>query len=449
MGNKLYEENSVQAIANAIRSKLGVETTYKINEMASAIGSIVKPNGTTNITENGYHNVKAYEQAYVQVPTGVTPTGTTNIYTNGDHDVTNYATAHVAVPQPVGKTTITTNGTDIDIAQYAVADVIVPPNVGTKSITQNGVYNASSDNLDGYSQVTVNGFTPSYIKNPIEFDYDIGYISYVSSTKTGNWVYQNPSSNYSDIYTVEQGKTYRICTGEDYGDRFRGVVTETDVRTITSGYIEGLQFVGLGSVPAASTSTQFTASVTGYLVIQKSASNEDQILTYLYCVDDMNTDEPSGTKTITENGEGIDVAGYSAVDVAVPPFPPELMDVDAFILESDSTTITIEYDPTKNVAQVMSFLLYNRHIDRNTVYMTSARKNVYTNEWTNINYIIASSWNDAEEYGNSNPQYSCTVTFDSANETITVTTLSGTFKAGYPYMTMVLYDPYPVEEPEP
>ena len=319
MGNKLYEENSVQAIANAIRSKLGVETTYKINEMASAIGSIVKPNGTTNITENGYHNVKAYEQAYVQVPTGVTPTGTTNIYTNGDHDVTNYATAHVAVPQPVGKTTITTNGTDIDIAQYAVADVIVPPNVGTKSITQNGVYNASSDNLDGYSQVTVNGFTPSYIKNPIEFDYDIGYISYVSSTKTGNWVYQNPSSNYSDIYTVEQGKTYRICTGEDYGDRFRGVVTETDVRTITSGYIEGLQFVGLGSVPAASTSTQFTASVTGYLVIQKSASNEDQILTYLYCVDDMNTDEPSGTKTITENGEGIDVAGYSAVDVDVPP----------------------------------------------------------------------------------------------------------------------------------
>jgi len=156
MGNKLYEENSVQAIANAIRSKLGVETTYKINEMAGAINTIVKPNGTTNITENGYHNVTAYEQAYVQVQGGITPTGTANIYENGTYDITNYAEANVAVPQPVGKTTITTNGTDIDIAQYATADVNVQPNVGTKTINQNGVYNASSDNLDGYSQVDVN-----------------------------------------------------------------------------------------------------------------------------------------------------------------------------------------------------------------------------------------------------------------------------------------------------
>ena len=33
---------------------------------------------------------------------------------------------------------------------------LVQPNIGTKTITQNGVYNASDDNLDGYSSVTVN-----------------------------------------------------------------------------------------------------------------------------------------------------------------------------------------------------------------------------------------------------------------------------------------------------
>ena len=33
---------------------------------------------------------------------------------------------------------------------------LVQPNIGTKTITQNGVYNASNDNLDGYSSVTVN-----------------------------------------------------------------------------------------------------------------------------------------------------------------------------------------------------------------------------------------------------------------------------------------------------
>ena len=155
MGNKLYEENSVQAIANAIRSKLGVETTYKINEMAGAISNIVKPSGTTNVTENGYHNVTQYEQVYVQVP-GSVPTGTINIYENGDHDVGQYAEAHVAVPQPVGKKIIIQNGTDIDIAQYALADVAVQPNVDSKTINQNGVYTASSDSLDGYSSVNVN-----------------------------------------------------------------------------------------------------------------------------------------------------------------------------------------------------------------------------------------------------------------------------------------------------
>lgn len=33
MANKLYEESSVQAIANAIRAKNGTTTKYKIGEM--------------------------------------------------------------------------------------------------------------------------------------------------------------------------------------------------------------------------------------------------------------------------------------------------------------------------------------------------------------------------------------------------------------------------------
>ena len=40
MANKLYEEASVQAIANAIRSKNGTTTKYKIGEMAAAIEAI-------------------------------------------------------------------------------------------------------------------------------------------------------------------------------------------------------------------------------------------------------------------------------------------------------------------------------------------------------------------------------------------------------------------------
>lgn len=139
MGNKLYEENSVQAIASAIRSKLGTETTYKIGEMADAISTIVKPSGTTNVTENGYHNVAEYEQVYVHVEGGITPTGTINLSANGDYDVTNYAEAHVAVPQPVGKKTVTENGTDIDISSYATLDVAVPQ-YGKPRVPQTGTW---------------------------------------------------------------------------------------------------------------------------------------------------------------------------------------------------------------------------------------------------------------------------------------------------------------------
>ena len=58
-----------------------------------------------------------------------------------------------------GTKSITANGTGIDVSEFAAVDVAVPsvsPTLITKSITENGTYNASSDNADGYSSVTVN-----------------------------------------------------------------------------------------------------------------------------------------------------------------------------------------------------------------------------------------------------------------------------------------------------
>lgn len=40
MAKKLYEESNIQAIADAIREKNGTTNTYKVSEMASAIGAI-------------------------------------------------------------------------------------------------------------------------------------------------------------------------------------------------------------------------------------------------------------------------------------------------------------------------------------------------------------------------------------------------------------------------
>lgn len=64
----------------------------------------------------------------------------------------------LAYIRPQGNKAISENGSNIDVAEYATVSVSVSGGgtIVSKSITANGTYNASSDNADGYSPVTVN-----------------------------------------------------------------------------------------------------------------------------------------------------------------------------------------------------------------------------------------------------------------------------------------------------
>ena len=100
-------------------------------------------------------------------------------------------------------------------------------------------------------------------------------------------------------------------------NRARGCLTTTDIRTLPSGSEVQGTFIGAAGSFNPGWSGTFTASFDGYLVFQKSNDSTSGIYSYLQCIDDMISSSPSGVKIIQHNGEGIDVANYSQVNVSI------------------------------------------------------------------------------------------------------------------------------------
>ena len=369
---------------------------------------------------------------------------------------------------PTGSINIADNGT-YDVTEKASAVVNVSPDLGTKSITANGTYNASSDNLDGYSQVTVNvpssatgtiNITenanridvssyeyanvnvpsPSYVKNPIEFDYNKGYVDKTAQNNLGIFVYQDPTNCYCDIYTVENGKTYRIMYGETVSTRARGCLTQTDVRTLQPGEATSgeAKMVGIysGTINPGD-SWSFTAPFDGYFIMQKTNYGVTGLLTYFYCIDDMNAAVPSGTINIADNGT-YDVTNYASAVVNIPKLPSDTT-LTYVEVTQNTNSLVVPYDSTKGSVAFAFAIPMALQGSNNEYSFMLGKMNFLTQDFdqriaTYFNYNHTTE----QVYTGSNAG---TVTIDTTNHTVTFTTKDTNyyFKAGDAFNVFLIY----------
>lgn len=111
MGFGIIDTSTLTAIANAIRTKLGVQTTYKPSEMATAIGQIssgdITPTGTKqiSITANGTTTEDVTAYADVEISVNVAggasgleyEEGTYTAVSDGNPTI-NFTNAHASAP---------------------------------------------------------------------------------------------------------------------------------------------------------------------------------------------------------------------------------------------------------------------------------------------------------------------------------------------------------------
>ena len=187
--NIVVKTESVQNIANSIRSKNNKTDKYKIGEMSGAIDELPTyiPNSMANVYVNGVHNVAQFEKVSVDVPV---PSGAIEITQNGRTDVKDYMYADVNVPQPSGSTTITSNGTH-DVTQYASAIVNTP------SYTPDSAIAISSN---GQHNVGIYEFANVNVKAQLKGTIWIADITFNGADDYANLINQYDMTNLDKIY---------------------------------------------------------------------------------------------------------------------------------------------------------------------------------------------------------------------------------------------------------
>lgn len=184
MGKKLYEENSIQNIANAIRSKNGSTNTYKVGEMAAAI---------TNL--NSSSDLVTFEQIRPEVK---------NYLDNVTYSPTDYTTSSID-----DYVTTTSNnypvGCKINIKQAGKLIIYDTANGGSMTVDStvgdNYIYNLTPNAVSTYVNIVDNKIVQSGTIKPTGALRMIKSQSAFNVRDLGGWT--------CDGGTVKYGKLFR------------------------------------------------------------------------------------------------------------------------------------------------------------------------------------------------------------------------------------------------
>ena len=316
MAKVAITEQYLEDIADAIRSKTGLSNTYLPSEMAEAIltisgGGGIVPSGTKtiNISSAGTttEDVTQYASAQVVVPAGTagTPIATKSVVSGNKLTVTPgvtnvagvisggsiYGTAvQVTASELVsGTLEITTNGTK-DVTNYASVEVAVPTgstiNNQDKSVTPTTSQQTitADSGYTGLGTVTIYAMPSMTLPTSADSSATSGYSSKATISRSTADQYINIPTGYNaagayyKVSAVPNGTAGTPTATK--GTVSNNSVSVTPSVTNTTGYITG----------STKTGTAVTVSASELV---------------------------SGNKSITSNGNNIDVTNYATVSVNV------------------------------------------------------------------------------------------------------------------------------------
>lgn len=208
-----------------------------------------------------------------------------NQYKNFYHDV---LTSKLAL-LPLSSSTVTydntTSGLTSTNAQDALDETINMYQTGcdliTDAITYQGETPASNSPSD-LSQAILDMQIAMGSVKLYAFDTDLGYVD-----NAGAWVWGGDTVSYSDIYPIENGKTYALFIFSPPGTRFRAMYTTVDIMDPLTAHVKitGTRIIARNN-PLAGDTQSFTVTLpeghdTGYCIVTKDNAGTPNVRTAL------------------------------------------------------------------------------------------------------------------------------------------------------------------------